>query len=812
MKRLVCVHGHFYQPPRDNPWLEAVEIQDSAYPYHDWNERVTAECYAANAAARILDGRGRIERIANNYARISFNFGPTLLSWLQHHAADVYSAILAADAASRTRFSGHGAALAQAYNHVIMPLATRADKATQIRWGLADFRRRFGREPEGMWLPETAVDLETLDLLAEHDLRFILLAPHQAARVRRTGEREWREVSGGRVDPKEPYLVRLASGRSISVFFYDGPASRAVAFERLLESGDAFARRLLGLFDGARAGTQLVHIATDGETYGHHHRFGEMALAYALELFERDPEVELTNYGAFLERHPPVREVEIEPMTSWSCSHGVERWRSDCGCNSGAHHGWRQGWRGPLREALDWLRDTANERFRTRMGELFADPAAARDAYIEVMLDRSAESARTFLGRHAARPLAPDERVEALTLLEMQRHMQLMYTSCGWFFDEVSGIETVQVLQYAARAMQLAGELSAEPFEPRFLALLERAPSNRPELRDGRGVYERLVRPAMRDLKAVGAHVAVSSLFDHGGDRFESGCWEVRREDHHQLQAGRLRLAMGRLRVGSRLTLEEARLAFGVLHFGDHNLSCGVQPLDEVPYRAMVRECREAFSRADVPEVIRLLDRHFSGLTYSLGSLFRDEQRRILDQILGATLVEAETEYGQLFDQHAPLMRFLAGLGAPQPRAFQAAAEVVLNARLRRTVEDEPIDLERARSLLRQAEEHGVPLDREGLAFATARALERLGRRMAENPEDVELVRHAAGVTGFAVTLPFDVDLWRLQNHVHDLREGPLIEQRERAAAGDPTGSAWVEAFGILAGLLHISTGPWERE
>jgi alpha-amylase/alpha-mannosidase (GH57 family) len=812
MKRFVCVHGHFYQPPRENPWLEAVEIQDSAYPYHDWNERVTAECYAANAAARILDGRGRIERIANNYARISFNFGPTLLSWLQRHDADVYAAILAADAAARARFSGHGAALAQAYNHVIMPLATRADKTTQVCWGIADFRRRFGREPEGMWLPETAADLETLDLLAEHGIRFTLLAPHQAARVRRTGEREWRDVSGGRVDPKEPYLVRLASGRSIAVFFYDGPVSRAVAFERLLENGGAFARRLLGLFDPGRGGAQLVHLATDGETYGHHHRFGEMALAFALDLIERDPEVALTNYGEYLERHPPVREVEIVPLTSWSCGHGIERWRSDCGCNSGSHHGWHQGWRGPLREALDWLRDTANERFRSRMGELFADPAAARDAYVEVVLDRSAQAARTFLARHEARELAAGERVEALKLLEMQRNLQLMYTSCGWFFDDISGIETVQVLQYAARAMQLAGELSPEPLEPRFLALLERAPSNRPDLRDGRGVYERLVRPAMRDLEAVGAHVAVASLFDNGSDRFEGGCWDVRLEDRHQLQAGRLRLAMGKLRVGSRLTLEEARLAFAVLHFGDHNLSCGVATFAEEPYRTLLRECRDAFSRADVPEVIRLLDRHFSGLTYSLGSLFRDEQRRILGQILAATLAEAETEYGRLFDQHAPLMRFLAGLAAPQPRAFQAAAEVVLNARLRRTVEDEPIDLERARSLLRQAEEHGVPLDREGLAFVTAQALDRLGRRMVESPEDVDLVRHAAGVAGFAVSLPFEVDLWRIQNHVHALREGPFIEQRERAASRDPGASAWVEAFVILAELLGISTAPGEPE
>jgi len=319
MERFLCIHGHFYQPPRENPWLGAIELQESAHPYHDWNERITEECYAANAASRILDGKGRIISLTNNYEGISFDFGPTLLCWLESKAREVYQAVLEADALSQRRFGGHGSALAQAYHHMIMPLASPRDKKTQILWGIADFTARFKRAPEGMWLPETAVDLETLDLLAQQGILFTVLAPHQAARVRPLKGGEWKELSKVPLDPRMPYRVNLPSGRSLALFFYDGPVSRAVAFERLLENGNAFAQRLLGAFVREDPRPQLVHIATDGETYGHHHRFGDMALAYALNLLESHPEVRLTNYGQYLEMHPPTHEVEIQEFTSWSC-------------------------------------------------------------------------------------------------------------------------------------------------------------------------------------------------------------------------------------------------------------------------------------------------------------------------------------------------------------------------------------------------------------------------------------------------------------------------------------------------------------
>ncbi|HEX6496813.1 MAG TPA: glycoside hydrolase, partial [Acidobacteriaceae bacterium] len=378
--RFVCVHGHFYQPPRENPWLETVETQDSASPYHDWNERITAECYAPNGAARIVDSKNRILRITNNYARMSFNVGPTLLSWMQDKAPLTYAMIRDADRLSQRQFGGHGSAMAQVYNHMIMPLASTRDRETQIVWGIADFEHRYGRKPEGMWLAETAVDLESLDLLARHGIRFTILAPHQCARVRPLSgadapstviakdlttsadasevavmKARWKETPEASVDTTQPYLVQTSPGHSIAVFFYNGPVSRAIAFDGLLNSGEAFADRLMGGF-GEREGAQLVHVATDGESYGHHHRHGEMALAYAFQLIE-EGDAKLTNYGQFLANFPPAYEAEIVENSSWSCFHGVERWRSDCGCNGG-RPGCNQKWRAPLREALDWLRDS----------------------------------------------------------------------------------------------------------------------------------------------------------------------------------------------------------------------------------------------------------------------------------------------------------------------------------------------------------------------------------------------------------------------------------------------------------------------
>jgi len=554
-KRFICIHGHFYQPPRENPWLETVETQDTAAPYHDWNERICAECYATNGAARIQNAKNQITRIVNNYARISFNFGPTLLSWLKENAPRTYRMILDGERRSRKSYGGHSSAMAQVYNHIIMPLANRRDRVTQIRWGIADYALHYGAPPEGMWLSETAADTESLELLAQHGVKFTLLAPHQCKRVRALRDGEgWMDTAGASVDSTHPYLMRFASGASITVFFYNGPSSRAIAFEGLLNSGEAFAARLKNGFK-EDSQPQLVHVATDGESYGHHHKHGEMALAYALRLLERDRNVKLTNYGRFLEQFPPEYEAEIEEDSSWSCVHGVERWRSNCGCNGGKPY--NQLWRAPLRQALDELRDAVAPLTELEGSKLFKDVWAARDAYINVVLDRNAEVAVRFFLAHQSHELTESGRVRALELMEMQRHTQLMYTSCGWFFDDIAGIETVQIIAYAARVLQLAKEMfgeQAEGLEAAFVARMAEAKSNEASAGDGAQIYKACRDTMELGLEQVAAHYAISSVFSSFAEETDLFCYRVRRISYDIHTSGRGRLAVGRAHIASAIT------------------------------------------------------------------------------------------------------------------------------------------------------------------------------------------------------------------------------------------------------------------
>jgi alpha-amylase/alpha-mannosidase (GH57 family) len=805
MDRYVCIHGHFYQPPRENPWLESIELQDSAYPYHDWNERVTAECYAANAVSRILDGERRITQIVNNYSKISFNFGPTLLSWMELNAPDVYQTILGADHESQQAFSGHGSALAQPFNHMIMPLASRLDKYTQVIWGIQDFQHRFGRKPEGMWLPETAVDIETLEVLAESGIGFTILAPRQAQRVRAPGSKEWKDVNGSNIDPTMAYKVRLPSGRTIALFFYEDDIARAVAFEGLLTKGEDFASRLVAAFSEARAWPQLVHIATDGETYGHHHRHGDMALAYALHYIESNDLAQITNYGEYLEKHPPTYEVEIIENTSWSCPHGIERWRNDCGCSSGAHPKWNQAWRAPLRAALDQVRDSFAPAYEQKGHEFLKDPWKARNDYIAVILDRSKESIERFLSDHAAQELNDAEKTSALKLLELQRHAMLMYTSCGWFFDELSGIETVQIIQYASRALQLAREVFGDATESHFLQLLEEAKCNVRQHGDGRRIYEKWVRPAMVDLTLVAAHYAVSALFEEYGEQAKVHCYTVDLADYQIAEAGKARLALGRAEFASQITLESALLSFGVLHFGDHNLNAGVREYQgEKVYQRMIREVTQAFSAAEFAQVIREMDKHFGDSTYSLRYLFRDEQRKVLEHILESTLAEVEGAYRQIYDSHYPLMLFITGLGNPLPRGFHGAAEFILNTDLSREFSADTLDMERIRGLLNDAWEWDIELDREGLGYLLKQTLDAMMERFSSAPEDISLLQELVAAVELARSLPFEVNLWKVQNLYYAMLQSTYPDLQKRAQQGDKAAVEWVAQFGSLGQQLSI--------
>ena len=843
--RYLCVHGHFYQPPRENPWLETVELQDSATPYHDWNERITSECYAPNGASRIVNQQHQIIRIVNNYARMSFNFGPTLLSWLEDFAPRTYRMIQDADRVSAERYSNHGSALAQVYNHIIMPLASERDARTQIRWGIADFAHRFGRQPEGMWLAETAVSRSVLDLLAQERIKFTILAPHQCLRVRKLStnnqqpttdnQSAWSDTPDATVDPSQAYLVKLNDGRSIAVFFYDGPASRAIAFEGLLNDGETFGRRLVSGFQADKPASepQLIHVATDGESYGHHHKRGEMALSYALHWIEENNLAQLTNYGEFLEKFPPQWEAEVVDESSWSCSHGVERWRSDCGCNGGKA-GWNQRWRTPLREALDLLRDRTAPLAEAVAAPLLKDLWAARNAYIHVILDRSADNLDRFFAAHATHTLTPQERTTVFELLEFQRHAQLMYTSCGWFFDDISGIETIQIIAYAGRVLQLARKLFSDPvlfgnaasdLEAEFLAILALAKSNNPDIADGAEVYRRFVTAGRLDLESVGAHYAISSMFRSYPDSGQIFCFDVHRRSYDVMTSGRGRFSVGRATLCSRITEECEDICFAVLHLGDQNLSAAVKRfapdnpgaphLDSEMWDRFVTNARGSIRRANLPELIRFVDGYFGGAPdgrylpvgehdstlYSLTSLFADEQHRILQSILNQTLSEVENSLMRIYEEHATLLDFLGEAHVPAPPALAVTAGFAINASLRRALEAETFDSAEIARLLRRADIDHVTLDTDLLSYTADRRMKRAMVRLEaaaelQAPQNIIVLNETLAIAEALRTLPMEVNLWQAQNIWNDLlrRSDATYWSRE-----------WREGFRKVGLALNIS-------
>ena len=793
--RHVVVHGHFYQPPRESPWLEVVEEQPSAAPAHDWNERVCAECYAPNASARILDSRGRVDRLVNNYAAISYDAGPTLLAWLERADPPTYEAMIEADKAS-VAARGHGLAMSQAHGHLILPLCNDRDRRTQVRWGARDFEHRFGRKARGMWLAETAVDVPCLEALVDEGIVLTVLAPHQCARVRPKGQGAWVDVGGGRVDPRRVYDVVLPSGRNIAIFFYDSPLSRSVAFEHVLDDGKTFADRILGAFHPTAREPQIVHLATDGESYGHHHHFGEMALAFALEhIAHVEGREALSGYEEYLATHPPTWEAEIVERTSWSCAHGIERWKSDCGCSTGAPLGWNQAWRAPLRRALDVFRDAIAPEYERAGRELLRDPWAARDAYIEVLLSPTAASRELFFREHGTSPAllvaGSPERVRALSLLEMQRHAMSMYTSCGWFFNDISGIEGQQCLAYAARAIELATELFGDRFREPFLATLAEARSNVAEWRDGRHVFEQLVAPRSVSLHGAAAHFAITSLFTSYGAHEEQYGFDVDFVQPEQRRAAKARLGLGQLILRHERTEASVHVDYAVIHLGDHNLGGGVRTYPgEARHAAMKSEIGAVFARLDLPEVLRALERHFPGEVYSLRGIFHDEQSRIVDGILEETLDDVAKDYEDIYEQQVPLMRYLASIGQTLPREFVAAAEMSLGRSLEREMRrGASIDLVAIDALLKEAKDAGVVLSMPQLGRGLEASLMQILAQIEPEPNE-ELEALAVRVASLGTVGVFPFDRHRAQNEVVRLRDARRARSETFDALCDALGVA----------------------
>jgi hypothetical protein len=789
MTTALVIHGHFYQPPRENPWTGLVEREAGAQPFHDWNERIHAECYRPNGFARVVDSYGRVERIVNNYANLNFNFGPTLLAWLARQHPETYARVLAADRESVRARRGHGNAIAQGYHHAILPLCTPRDRRTQVRWGLADFRRRYAREPESLWLPETACDRATLDTLIEEGLGYVILSPHQAARARLVGALDWTNVSGGRVDTSVPYAYRHSDGggRSIAVFFYDGQLARAVAFEGLLASSHTLVEGCVRASVGGQA--PLVHLATDGESYGHHFKWGDRCIAYALEVEAARHGLRVTNYGEFLEAYGGPRfEVEIDEGpdgrgSSWSCAHGTGRWARDCGCHAGAPEGWNQRWRAPLRDALDLLREAAAERYEEEAGRLLTDAWAARDEYVELLTagEGAQETARAeFFRRHARRALSGDERVRALTLLELQRSALTMYTSCGWFFNDISGIEAVQVLRYAGRAVELMRELSLDPPAEQFLEILSEARSNVLERGNGADIFLRAVEHSRVTPVRVAAHLAICDLVERGQEdaSCESAGYLFRKADVERRRHGRVTLETGRLALEDRATGRQHEFALAAMHFGELDYYCALRPFGgEGSFRESAARLWSQFRTASLPALLRTALAEFGPAEFGLEALLPEGQGQLSRSVFGRLVDRFMEEYEHLYAESRRTVERLQEIGFHPPRELRAAAELTLGRRLeaelRRQREGEG-DYRAAVELSAEAARAGYRIDRAAFKRVYEETLTDAARAASSLPTP-ERLRAAHTLLALGRELHLEADTERAQEVVYEAAQsGPL--------------------------------------
>jgi alpha-amylase/alpha-mannosidase (GH57 family) len=702
----------------------------------------------------------------NNYEYMSFNFGPTLLTWLERNDPWVYERILEADRRSIERYHGHGNAIAQVYNHVIMPLASRRDKRTQIIWGIRDFQHRFGRMPEGMWLAETAVDNETLRLMAGEGIRFTILSPDQAKAVRplasKTRHRPWKHTEAALLDTTIPYRVFPGGDKDIfiDVFFYNGPLSRGVAYEKLLTSGERFLAGIRDAANNGRHGPRVITIATDGESYGHHLKFGDMALAWLFKTLDASRGMTVINPGAFLERFPPEWEAEIREGSSWSCAHGVERWRSDCGCNVTATPGWNQAWRTPLRDGLERLSGSLGEIFDAN-GNLFSgDPWSARDDYIQVLLDPSDEARRRFMENYLGAEADAEAVERASRLLESQRMSLYMFTSCGWFFDDISGLETVQIMLYAARGIDLVDQWAKEDLEARLKEDLSRADSNIPGAGSGADIYEKSVKRSRMEPPRLAAHIVctgVPATPDGTADIFS----RTRRGVEMANLPGHPR---GIVRVEEPYIPGLHEFSFQVTASG-----CEIMPLGS-PEGAS-----QGFEGTPGPVRVR----------------YRDLIPGVLHEMAGSAGAHVEKAvFRALQDPARTLMDLVRRIEFQERSCVTrkgrrslglAVSYQIINA-MRRYGRDGEAPGEDLRQAVQTAVDWEIPLDREYLAEEASKMLSRLMEKLSGLP-GTGLIPGILDILDAVTALDLPVDLWRVQNMYHDLKRKPGLKESLTEAA-----------------------------
>jgi hypothetical protein len=774
----VVVHGHFYQPPRENPWTEEVGRERSAAPFHDWNARIAAECYRPNAVARVIDDRSNVVAILDNYEMISYNVGPTLLSWLERHEPETYERMVSADAKGR-------GAIAQAYGHTILPLANPRDLRLQIRWGLTDFRHRFNRDAKGMWLSECAVNDDVLVALVEEGVQFTVLAPGQAAQIRSLeGTHSWVDVHQSWFDTSRPYrwMHPSGDGRGIDIIFYNGSLSHTVAFEMSNLNSQGLIDRVIAAASG-RVG--LVTLATDGESFGHHHKYGDRLLAYALAVEGKRRGMPHTNLNKAVEEMRPTHEVKVHE-SAWSCAHGVGRWKEDCGCSTGGEAGWNQKWRAPLRSALNFLRADIGAVYAKRAPAVFADHELALDEYVLVMI--GAVSRKEFAAKHVTGDL-----VEAFTLLEMQRHGQSMFTSCGWFFNDISGIETVQVLRYAARVMDLLGELGEPSPLDAFMTILSQARSNVQSEGSGADVWRRHVEPARVDVRRALQHVVLAELLeDEPTSAF--GPYEVEVHGRTFEQRGSTTLTTGVASITHSLTFRKWQFAYAALGLGGLEVVGSLVEVSDVADESSLLSIRERFADGDaVASLVRELTK-ISPVEFDLSIALPDERERLMEKTAVA-LEERYTEaYERLYEQHRATLEDLARHGYDLPSVLRAPAELALAHRFKEAVlgaesSTDPAAYDQALTIARQARAAGFEVDSPVTTSFMQRLLDDVVFRAIDKPT-ARAVQVAQDVMQLTDDLPARVKVDELQEAVYEAlqREGasPLLKQ--------------------LAAVLHVRT------
>ena len=782
-KKYICIHGHFYQPPRENAWVEEIEIQESAAPYHDWNERITHECYGPNGVARILNDDEKIVDIVSNYARMSFNFGPTLLSWLELKAPKIYQYIIDADQESMIHYGGHGSAMAQVYNHIIMPLANRRDKETQVKWGITDFEKRFNRKPEGMWLAETAVDTETLEVLAENDISFTVLAPYQAKKYRKFGDEDWKDG----IDTKKAYRCNLPSGKHIYLFFYDGHHSQGIAFNGYLNNGKHFAESLISAFD-ERSDSQLVHVATDGESYGHHHKNGEMALAYCMRRIEEHDDIQLTNYSQFIALEGASCEVVINEDTSWSCAHGIERWRSNCGCHTGGLEEWNQEWRVGLRTALDNLRDQFARVFEDQIKPFHENPWALRNSYIDIFYRRSKQADKDFFEQNFATLPDKNDMVKMLRLLEMQKQSLYMFTSCGWFFNDVSGMETTQILQYASRGIQLAEETTPFKLEADFKNELELAQSNIAEHGSAKDIYERWVIPQRLSLTDVGMHYAVNAIFEDDERSMTVLNYNCKSQVLNRLKAGTLILVSGITHVKSRVTLSNKRFSFAVVYMGNHHLVGGTSNnIDEAWFSQISSSLQDSFEEANLSGIIDTIKGNFTDKTFSFFQLFKDQQLKLLTHIIADKVENALRSYEGIYDTSYSLLNLMKTNKLSVPGLLENNLITVSQYKLEEIFEGngELVHIGRLKRYAEEVVKWQANIKTERISYLASRKITHLVDLYETFTDKVELIDNLLQTLELLKLIAVNPNIEELQEFVFRMFDGRIMEHEEKQKALD---------------------------